>query len=118
MRATTHALGQTRKVKVFGAGSGLPLVWLHGLYGVEADAPLIEALAEDHAVYAPLAPGFADLDELDDIRDIHDLALHYDDVMDALELPEAVVAGHSFGARLAAELTAPFPPRLSRPSLL
>jgi len=107
MRATTIALG-----------SGPPLVWLHGLYGVEADAPLLDALAEHYSVYAPLAPGFADLDELDDLRDIHDLALHYDDVMDALALPEAVVAGHSFGAMLAAELAAHFPSRVSRLVLL
>jgi pimeloyl-ACP methyl ester carboxylesterase len=103
---------------VYRAGTGPPLVWLHSLYGVEADGPLIEALAEQYSVYAPLAPGFADLDELDDIRDIHDLALHYDDVMDALELPEAVVAGHSFGAMLAAELAAHFPSRVSRLVLL
>ena len=118
MRATTHTLGQGREIRVYRAGTGPPLVWLHGLYGVEADGPLIEALAEHYSVYAPLAPGFADLDELDDIRAIHDLALHYDDVMDALELPEAVVAGHSFGAMLAAELAAHFPSRVSRLVLL
>src|SRR5438094_90979 len=118
MEVTTHTLGQGKEQKVYRAGSGPPLVWLHGLYGVEADAPLIEGLAESFAVYAPLAPGFADLDELDDLRDIHDLALHYDDVMDALALPEAVVAGHSFGAMLAAELAAHFPSRVSRLVLL
>jgi pimeloyl-ACP methyl ester carboxylesterase len=118
MRATTHRLGQGREIRVYREGSGPHLVWLHGLYGVESDAPLIEALAEHYAVYAPLAPGFADLDELDDIRDIHDLALHYDYVMDALELPEAVVAGHSFGAMLAAELAAHFPSRVSSLVLL
>ena len=107
-----------RQQVVYRAGFGPPLLWLHSLYGVEADSPLIEALAEHYTVFAPLAPGFADLDELDDIRDIHDLALHYDDVMEALELPEAVVAGHSFGAMLAAELAAHFPSRVSRLVLL
>src|SRR5258708_19616854 len=102
MRPTTHTLGQGRQLQVYRAGSGPPLLWLHSLYGVEADAPLIDALAEQYSVYAPLAPGFADLDELDDIRDIHDLALHYDDVMDALELPQAAVPRHSFRAILAA----------------
>src|ERR1700687_450471 len=91
-RKASHELNNSagRQHVVYRAGSGPPLVWLHGLYGVEADAPLLEALAKRYTVYAPLAPGFADLDELDDIRDIHDLALHYDDVMQALELPEAV----------------------------
>jgi pimeloyl-ACP methyl ester carboxylesterase len=103
---------------VYRAGTGPPLVWFHSLYGPEADAPAIEALAEHYSVYAPLAPGFADLDELDDIRDIHDLALHYDDLLEALELPQAIVAGHSFGAMLAAELAAHVPSRVSQLVLL
>ena len=95
-------------------GARPPLVWLHSLYGVEPDAPVVEALAERHTVYAPLAPGFSDLEELQDIRDIHDLALHYDDVCEALDLEGAVVAGHSFGAMIAAELAAHAPARVSR----
>ena len=98
---------------VYQAGDGPALVWLHGLYGVDADAPFIEALARHHSVLAPLAPGFADLAELDDLHDIHDLALHYDDVLDALELDQAVVVGHSFGAMIAAELAAHTGPRIA-----
>src|SRR5260370_18109970 len=100
LTSETIDLGGGRKQLVYRAGDGPPLVWLHSLYGVEADAPLIEALAEQYSVYAPLAPGFADLDELDYIPDIHDLWMRYDNVMDPLELPEAVFAGHSFVAIL------------------
>ena len=39
-------------------------------------------------------------------RQIHDLALHYDDVLDALELESATLVGHSFGAMIAAEVAA------------
>ncbi len=99
---------------VFRSGDGPPVVWLHSLYGVAADAPVIEALAQDYSVYAPLAPGFADLAELDAIRDIHDLALHYDDILQALDLTSPIVAGHSFGAMLAAELAAHVPDHVSR----
>src|SRR5712691_13421429 len=106
MSSETIDLSGGRKQLVYRAGDGPPLVWLHSLYGVEADAPLIEALAQSHTVLAPLAPGFADLAELDDLRDIHDLALHYDDILDALDLEQAVVVGHSFGAMIAAELAA------------
>jgi len=57
---------------------------------------------------------FADLAELDSIRDIHDLALHYDDMLQALGLQSAIVAGHSLGAMIAAELAAHVPARVSR----
>src|SRR5215471_14096654 len=88
---TRVALPENRDATVFRAGDddAPPLVWFHSLYGVEFDAPLIDRLAEHHAVYAPLAPGFNELSELDELHDIHDLALHYDDVFAALEL-EAV----------------------------
>jgi pimeloyl-ACP methyl ester carboxylesterase len=99
---------------VYQAGDGPPLVWLHSLYGVEADTPIIEALARNFSVYAPLMPGFADLEELDSIRDIHDLALHYDDLLEALSLESPVVAGHSLGAMIAAEVAAHVPKRVSR----
>jgi pimeloyl-ACP methyl ester carboxylesterase len=110
----TVSLSGGRHQVVYQAGSGPALLFLHGLYGVTADAPLIEALARQHTVTAPLAPGFADLAELDDLHDIHDLALHYDDVLDALELEQAPVVGYSFGAMIAAELAAHVPGRLSR----
>jgi pimeloyl-ACP methyl ester carboxylesterase len=111
-------LGGGRRQVVYRAGEGPPLVWLHSLYGVEADAPLIEALAQRNTVLAPLAPGFADLAELDDLHDIHDLALHYDDVFDALNLTNVPVAGHSFGAMIGAEVAAHAPYRVSRLILL
>jgi pimeloyl-ACP methyl ester carboxylesterase len=111
-------LGGGRRQVVYRAGEGPALVWLHSLYGVEADAPVIEALARSHTVLAPLAPGFADLAELDHLRDIHDLALHYDDLFDALDLTNVPVAGHSFGAMIAAELAAHVPARVSRLVLL
>lgn len=99
---------------VFRAGDGPPLIWLHSLYGAEADARVIDALAREYSVYAPLTPGFADLAELDAIHDIHDLALHYDDILQALHIPSAVIAGHSLGAMIAAELAAHVPSRVSR----
>ena len=114
MELQTIRLASGRTQVVYSAGDGPPLVWLHSLYGVEFDEPVIDDLAENFTVYAPLAPGFADLAELEDIRDIHDLALHYDDVLEALRLQTAVVAGHSFGAMIAAEVAAHFPARVPR----
>ncbi|MBV9131798.1 MAG: alpha/beta hydrolase, partial [Chloroflexi bacterium] len=95
MQSRTLDLRSNHNQVVYQVGDGPPLVWLHSLYGAEADVRIIEALGRDFSVYAPLAPGFADLAELDSIRDIHDLALHYDDLLEALQLESPVVAGHS-----------------------
>src|SRR6266851_6855247 len=75
-----------RRVQVYRAGQGPTIVWLHGPHGVRKNDPVIAELAKRHTVVAPVAPGFNDVDELDDIRDVHDLALHYDDVLEALHL--------------------------------
>jgi pimeloyl-ACP methyl ester carboxylesterase len=112
------ALAGGREQAVFRVGEGPPLVWLHGLNGVEADDPIVAGLARHYSVIAPLAPGFDDLDALGDIRDIHDLALHYDDVLDALGIDQAPLVGHSFGAMIAAEIAAHFPRRVSKLVLL
>lgn len=116
MESQTLELWSNRHQVVFRAGptDAPPLVWLHSLYGVEADSAIISALARQFSVFAPLAPGFAVLQELDNIRDIHDLALHYDDILQALDLPSVVMAGHSFGAMIAAEIAAHVPSRVSR----
>ncbi len=114
----TIELPNGREQVVFRAGSGPPLVWLHGLDGVAPGHPLVELLAARHQVVSPLAPGFADLDDLDDVDDVHELALRYDDVLDRLGLAGVPVVGHSFGAMVAAELAAHFPRRVARLVLL
>ena len=103
MEKQTLELWSNPNQVVYRAGDGPPLVWLHSLYGVEADARLIEAFGREFSVYAPLTPGFADLAELESIRDIHDLALHYDDLLEKLQLERVMLAGHSLGAMIAAE---------------
>jgi pimeloyl-ACP methyl ester carboxylesterase len=110
-RDTVELRGGRAQV-VFRTGEGPPLVWLHAADGVDEGHPLVRELAQRHAVVAPLAPGFADLEELDDVRDIHELAMHYEDVIHALGLEGATVVGHSFGAMIAAELAAHYPGRV------
>lgn len=103
-----------RQVQVYRAGTGPTIVWLHGPHGVRKNDPVIAELAKRHSVVAPVAPGFNDVDELDDIRDVHDLALHYDDVFEALGLDRISLVGQSFGAMIAAELAAHVPKRVER----
>jgi pimeloyl-ACP methyl ester carboxylesterase len=114
----TIKLPGNRSQTVFRAGKGPLVVWLHGLHGVRDNDPVIARLAETNTVIALLAPGFNDVDELDALPTIHDLALHYDDVFEALWLDGATVIGHSFGAMIAAELAAHFPRRVKRLGLI
>ena len=99
---------------IFTKGEGPPVIWLHDMNGVQVGHPLIDELARTNTVIAPQAPGFDDLAELAEIRNIHELAIYYDDVMEALGIERAPVVGHSFGAMIGAELAAHFPGRVSR----
>jgi pimeloyl-ACP methyl ester carboxylesterase len=107
-----------RKVQVYRAGQGPTLVWLHGPLGVRKADPIIAELAKRYTVIAPVAPGFNDVDEIDDVRDVHDLALHYDDVFEALSLEGISLVGHSFGGMIAAEVAAHVPKRVKRLTLI
>jgi pimeloyl-ACP methyl ester carboxylesterase len=104
--------------QIFRGGKGAPVVWLHGPHGLRGHDPVVAELAKRYSVIAPLAPGFADLDEIYDIDTVHDLALHYDAVFDALGLDRINLIGHSFGAMIAAEYAAHYPRRVGKLVLL
>jgi pimeloyl-ACP methyl ester carboxylesterase len=114
LQSETLQLSGGHRVEIFRAGQGRTVIWLHGPHGVRKTDPVIAELAKRYSVVAPLAPGFNNVDELDDIRDVHDLALHYDDVLEALKLDRISLIGHSFGAMIAAELAAHVPKRVER----
>ena len=99
---------------VFRGGEGPPVVFLHGGGGLVPDDPLLVGLARSHSVLEPLAPGFADLADLHEIQDVHELAMHYDDLFEALGLDGVPVIGHSFGGMTAAELASHYPRRVSK----
>ena len=105
------SLPNGRSQVVFRGGNGDPVVYLHGGGGLVLEDPLLAALARSSEVIAPLAPGFADLADLDEIQDVHELAMHYDDLFEALGLDGVPVVGHSFGGMTAAELAAHYPRR-------
>ena len=114
LTAETLTLESGLEQIVFRGGDGPPVLWLHGLSGVEVDHPVIGSLLEGHSVIAPLAPGFSDLAELDEMRDVHDLAIHYDDILNALGVGTVTIVGHSFGAMIGAEFAAHYPRRVER----
>jgi pimeloyl-ACP methyl ester carboxylesterase len=93
------------KVKV--AGTGSPVVFLHPAGGPVWD-PFLDALAEDHTVYAPDHPGTGDTDRaaIHAVKSLWDLVLIYDELLDALDLGPVPVVGASFGGMMACEVAA------------
>lgn len=81
----------------------------------------VMAVIEDHGLAVHLVDGFGfhdrdgeDEGELMLLDSFADLALFYDDLLDALGLPQAIVAGRGFGGMAAAEFAAHYPHRVSR----
>ncbi len=102
--------GLTADVLVKGQGS--PLLFLHPAQG-RTWSPFLDGLAQAHTVHAPLTPGAEEPEELMSLDAFSDLALYYDDLMQALDIDQAVVVGHAFGGMAAAEFAAHCPDRVS-----
>ncbi|MCV9940671.1 alpha/beta hydrolase [Boseaceae bacterium BT-24-1] len=90
------------KTVVYSIGSGDPVVFLHG----GATFPGFEfarSWATDRKVIIPHHPGFGESGDDEKINSVHDYVLHYLDLFDQLKLERFDLAGHSFGAWIAAE---------------
>jgi pimeloyl-ACP methyl ester carboxylesterase len=96
------------------AGSGDPLLFLHGAGGLRGWPPFLEALAQSFRVIAPEHPGFGQSDGLEILDDIVDLALYYTEFMDAMDLDDPYLVGHSLGGMIGAEVAAIAPERVSK----
>ncbi len=93
------------------AGSGPPLVYLHGPWGLNPDRAFLSRLASQNTVYAPRFPGTTpgDPDAVHRLDSWLDLVVYHGELLDALKLDAAVLAGHSFGGLVAAEIAAAVP---------
>jgi pimeloyl-ACP methyl ester carboxylesterase len=118
MAATITLPGNGLVAEVERHGRGAPLVYLHGAFGLEWSAPLVDALARSHEVIAPKLPGYGASEGLERIRSFHDLSVWLDEVLDALGLERVALAGHDFGGAAAAEYAALFRRRVERLVLL
>ncbi len=97
-------------------GSGPPLVYLHGPWGLAPDRGFVARLAQRHKVFAPKFPGTSagDPNAVHALEGWHDLVVYSGELFDRLELNAPALVGHSFGALLAAEFAAAAPRALSR----
>jgi pimeloyl-ACP methyl ester carboxylesterase len=99
-------------VDLLEAGSGAPLLYLHGWNGLQWD-PFLEALAQKHHVIAPRIPGYGDSSGDEHLVDYHDLLVFLLDLLDALQLTGIPVVAHSLGAMIALDVAALQPERFS-----
>ncbi len=100
---------------VLEAGSGPPVVLLHGLGATNASMlPTLMALAADHRVFAVDLPGFGDSAKPAVVYDPAFFAGWLTALLDALGLDRAVLVGNSMGGRIAIEAALRVPERVDR----
>ena len=85
-------------------GSGPPLLLLHGGGGPMMGLPFTDKLAKNFEIIAPTHPGFGGTRAPDHFDGMEDLKYFYLDLLDALDINDAVLMGISMGGWLAAEL--------------
>jgi pimeloyl-ACP methyl ester carboxylesterase len=110
--------GGRRRIRVFEAGAGRPLVFLHGEGGLDEHDPLLAMLARRWRVFAPLLPGYDDSEGAEELPDMLAVALHGFDVIEALGLERPVLVGDSMGGMIAAEMAAVAPRQVERLGLI
>jgi pimeloyl-ACP methyl ester carboxylesterase len=101
------------------AGSGPPVVLLHGLGATNASMlPPRWDLARDHRVLAPDLPGFGGSSKPIRSYDFPFFAEWLRDFLDAVGIDKAVLVGNSLGGRVALEAGLSLPDRVDRMVLL
>jgi pimeloyl-ACP methyl ester carboxylesterase len=104
------------RVSTFEAGSGEPIVLIHGLGATKAEfLPTVPALAPGFRTIAIDLPGFGDSDKpFPAAYDARFFARWVRALLDALELDRTHLLGHSMGGRVALEVGIRHPDRIDR----
>jgi pimeloyl-ACP methyl ester carboxylesterase len=95
------------------AGDGEPLVFLHGAGTVTGFDALLP-LADRFRLVVPFHPGFGLTADDPTIDDIHDYRRHYLELLDALDIHELSLVGHSMGGWMAANFAVDHADRVRR----
>jgi pimeloyl-ACP methyl ester carboxylesterase len=115
VEATTSSIAiNGTRLELIDRGSGRPILFLHPHIGLDPAAPVLTLLAEGGRLIAPSHPGFGHSERPAGITTVDDLAYFYLDVMDALDLRDAIVIGSSFGAWIAAAIAVKSTARMAR----
>lgn len=108
-RSVTTVKGVEVDVRIYqpaaGATQSAPaIVWFHSMAGLAHHESALETLGARFQVYAPVWPGYSELENEGEVEDMLDFALLGWDIVDALGLQRPHLVGHSMGAMIAAEM--------------
>lgn len=92
------------KVHLRRAGSGEPLLFLHGAGGIPAWFPCFDQLSESFDLLAPDHPSFGRSETPEWLDDMSDMAYFYLDFLEQLGLENVHVMGQSLGGWIALEV--------------
>jgi pimeloyl-ACP methyl ester carboxylesterase len=99
-------------------GTGEPTLFLHGAGFTRMWLPFHEALSDSVDVIAPEHPGYGETEMPDWLDGFEDLVIHYDELLDQLDLEQVHLVGYSLGGWLAAEFASFYPKRLKSLTLI
>ena len=119
MMSRTLRLSDGASVRVIEAGTGAPVLLIHGV-GMRAEAwgPQIATLSATHRVLAVDMPGHGESTPLPPTARLPDFVAWAARVIEALALGPVSVAGHSMGALIAGGLAVERPDLVTRVALL
>jgi pimeloyl-ACP methyl ester carboxylesterase len=101
-----------------GKSTGIPVICLHGVTDSwHSFEPVLPYLPDDLRVFAITQRGHGGSSKPDGYRYV-DLAADVRAFMDALELPDAVIAGHSMGSLVAQRFAVDYPHRVRALALM
>jgi pimeloyl-ACP methyl ester carboxylesterase len=93
------------RVEVLEAGSGEPLVYLHGAGSTSGFQDLLP-LSQSRRLIVPIHPGFGASDDDAEINSMLDYVVHYNALFDQLDLVNPIdLVGHSLGGWMASLFT-------------
>ena len=102
------------RIEMIERGQGRPLLFLHPGIGIDPKAPVLDALAAKARLIAPSHPGFGTSELAPTMTTVEDLSYFYLDLMEALDLDDAIVVGIGFGAWIAAATAVKSTARIAR----
>jgi len=99
-------------------GDGPATLYLHGAGFTRMWLPLYERLSRSVDLICPEHPGYGETEMPDWLDGFDDLVIHYDVLLDALELERVHLVGYSLGGWIAAELAVFYPRRFASLTLV